>query len=434
MDPATTDENGFAVVSLEKWHEKMVEVLPLNSSGEESCWRWGSEKVAEALSNGGRIVVAKRRRDGVWNIYQKARKTTKKAKTIWSDKPVISEQGTVEVGHLGFKEFGFPKPLGLLYAALAIGSDGDDLVLDFFAGSGTTGHAVINLNREDDGSRKYILVEMGDYFDTVLKPRIEKVVYSPDWKDGKPTTPNGGSSHLFKYIRLESYEDTLNNLEFGEDPLQSATSAVSTALRDEFTMRYMLDVRTRGSSSLLNIDAFKDPTEYKLKIKKPGSDEYKWRNVDLIETFNYLIGLRLNHIDVPRQFAASFKHVEDPDLPEDAETRLDLDGKLKETDQGTWWFRKLEGWIPEDADNPDTGNKLRVLVIWRKLTDDIVKDNAVLDEWLRTQRIEPRSSLEYDLIYVNGTNNLPNVKLDDEHWRVRLIEEEFSRRMWDIED
>ena len=58
-------------------------------------------------------------------------------------------------------------------------------VLDFFAGSGTTGHAVINLNREDDGQRKYVLVEIGDHFDTVLLPRMKKVVYSPDWKDGK---------------------------------------------------------------------------------------------------------------------------------------------------------------------------------------------------------------------------------------------------------
>src|SRR5690606_7799944 len=58
-------------------------------------------------------------------------------------------------------------------------------ILDYFAGSGTTGHAVINLNREDGGDRKFILVEMGAYFHTVLKPRIAKVIYSPDWKDGK---------------------------------------------------------------------------------------------------------------------------------------------------------------------------------------------------------------------------------------------------------
>ena len=89
--------------------------------------------------------------------------------------------------------------------------DNNSYCLDYFAGSGTTGHAVVNLNREDGGKRKYIMVEMGNYFDDVTRPRMQKVVYSKDWKDGKPTSRDG-ISHAFKYIRLESYEDTLNNL------------------------------------------------------------------------------------------------------------------------------------------------------------------------------------------------------------------------------
>ena len=68
----------------------------------------------------------------------------------------------------------------------AASHEANDMILDFFAGSGTTGHAVINLNREDGGRRKFILVEMADYFDTVLLPRIKKVAFSPEWKDGKP--------------------------------------------------------------------------------------------------------------------------------------------------------------------------------------------------------------------------------------------------------
>ena len=87
----------------------------------------------------------------------------------------------------------------------------NSICIDYFAGSGTTCHAIINLNREDEGHRKYILVEMGTYFDTVTKPRIQKVVYSNDWKDGKSLNREG-ISHYFKYMRLESYEDTLNNL------------------------------------------------------------------------------------------------------------------------------------------------------------------------------------------------------------------------------
>ena len=113
---------------------------------------------------------------------------------------------------IGFELNQTPKPLQLNKFFTNYYCDDDDVVLDYFAGSGTTGHAVITLNREDDGKRKYILVEMGDYFDTVLKPRIAKVVYSDSWRDGKPTERDTGISHCFKYIRLESYEDTLNNL------------------------------------------------------------------------------------------------------------------------------------------------------------------------------------------------------------------------------
>ena len=90
--------------------------------------------------------------------------------------------------------------------------DADSVVLDYFAGSGTTGHAIVNLNRADRGRRSYVLVEVGDHFDTVLLPRMKKVVYSSDWKDGKPVSRQG-ISQLFKYIRLESYEDTLESLE-----------------------------------------------------------------------------------------------------------------------------------------------------------------------------------------------------------------------------
>ena len=100
--------------------------------------------------------------------------------------------------------------------------DGVKIVLDYFAGSGTTGHAVINLNREDGGERKFILVEMGEHFDTVLLPRIKKVIYAPEWKAGKPqrmATKEEAerSPRIVKYIRLESYEDALDGIGFDED-------------------------------------------------------------------------------------------------------------------------------------------------------------------------------------------------------------------------
>jgi len=93
--------------------------------------------------------------------------------------------------------------------------DHNALVFDFFAGSGTTAHAVINLNRQDGGRRKYILVEMADYFDTVLLPRIKKVVFSDKWKAGK-AQEGQGISHFCKYYHLEQYEDTLRRARYDD--------------------------------------------------------------------------------------------------------------------------------------------------------------------------------------------------------------------------
>src|SRR3990170_8802311 len=100
----------------------------------------------------------------------------------------------------------------------AAAPDDNAIILDFFAGSGTTAHAVINLNRQDGGRRKYILVEMADYFDTVLLPRIKKVVFSDKWKDGK-AQGGQGISHFVKYYHLEQYEDALRRAKYGEADL-----------------------------------------------------------------------------------------------------------------------------------------------------------------------------------------------------------------------
>ena len=102
----------------------------------------------------------------------------------------------------------YPKPVIFLKKIIACACDYKGIILDYFAGSGTTAHAVINLNREDGGRRKYLLIEMGEYFHTVLLPRIKKIIYSKDWKDGRPVS-HEGSSHFLKYYTLEQYEETL---------------------------------------------------------------------------------------------------------------------------------------------------------------------------------------------------------------------------------
>ena len=143
-------------------------------------------------------------------------------------------RGKTDVIKLGL-EFPYCHPVSLYEELLGAGApDDNDLVLDFFAGSGTTAHAVINLNREDGGKRKYILVEIGDYFDTVLRPRIQKVVYAADWKNGRPMEGSEGSSHAFQYLRLESYEDTLDNLALDTE---AAPVGLFPPERDDYLLR-----------------------------------------------------------------------------------------------------------------------------------------------------------------------------------------------------
>ncbi|GJL86601.1 MAG: hypothetical protein DHS20C03_03100 [Minwuia thermotolerans] len=249
---------------------------------------------------------------------------------------------------------------------------------------------------------------------------------SSDWKDGKPISRDG-LSHTFKYLRLESYEDALNNLALRTSPDLSATGE---DFRRDYMLKYWLDFETKGSPSLLNIETFDDPTDYRLNIKTPGTDEYTDRAVDLVETFNWLIGLHVEHLDRWRSFDAKFKREPDPELPKDETTRLILEGKLTESDAGKWRFRKVEGYTLTTPG--DDTSREKTLVIWRALTGNLEEDNLMLDEWFRKYRLSTQDS-EFDVIYVNGSNNLPNLRQEGESWKVRLLEEAFHQAMWDVE-
>jgi adenine-specific DNA-methyltransferase len=180
-------------------------------------------------------------------------------------------------------EFPYCHPVSLYVQLLgAAATDSNAIICDFFAGSGTNGQAVINLNRADDTQRKYVLVEVGEHFATVLKPRMIKAIYSEDWKDGRPVS-RVGSSHCFKYLQLESYEDALDNIVF-EEPGPQATFQL-----DDYVVNYMLDFETRDSGTLLSVKMLDSPFDYKLK--RHGKDEPL--AVDIAETFNYLIGLHV---------------------------------------------------------------------------------------------------------------------------------------------
>lgn len=276
-----------------------------------------------------------------------------------------------------------PKPTGLVRRIVQIGTNpsNSSVVLDYFAGSGTTGHAVLKQNSEDGGNRRFILVEMGHYFDQILVERICRCLHTPN--------QDKHGSGIIKYIRLESYEDALNNLELKRSNQQGMFLDADAEMREQYVLSYMLDVESRGSQSLLNVEAFRNPDEYKLRVERNG--ETQLVNVDLVETFNWLLGLTVKHIDV---------------IP------IKKDGPA---------VRVVEGTAP---------NGDRVLVLWRNIDQ---MDNDALDKWFEKQDYNTREMV-YDVFYVNGDNNLENLRRPDQTWKVRLIEEEFQRLMFDVED
>ena len=397
-------DDEFVNLLKEKYEKLGFYVLLPMTDGIKTSWRWGFDKIKKDINE---IIIVT---DGnYYSLYKKQRPElgdmpTKKPKSTLYKASYSSGNGTTQLKDLfTVSPFKNPKPKDLIKDFIQISSNKneDDIILDFFAGSGTTAHAVIDLNRDDKGNRKYILCEMGEYFDTVTKPRVQKVIYSKDWKDGKPVSREG-SSHAFKYIRLESYEDTLNNIS-----LKSVSGDFFESARKDYFLNYMMDFEAKESDCLLNLDKFAHPFDYTMKITR--KQECKEQKIDLVETFNYLIGLTVTSNGALQGYDAIFS----------TDSSKPLTATLK-NNGSTYRIKMIEGTNRAGE---------RVLVIWRDLTGDIEKDNAVLDAFFAKKHVNPLD-FEYKTIYVNGDNNLQNVKTEDETWKVVLIESEFKRRMF----
>jgi adenine specific DNA methylase Mod len=301
----------------------------------------------------------------------------------------------------------------LIKRVMVASSEEGDLVIDPFLGSGTTAAVAMKLGR------KWICCEVMDRALQSAIPRLQKVVAGDVYgisRDPDVQWQGGGG---FRYLVIEAYEDTLNNLSINRSAQQQALLEFNTVqgaddLREQYLLRYQLDVESGDSASLFNISAFHDPTAYTLMVKSPGSDESRNVNVDLVETFNWLLGMTVQHIAAPHSFAAAFER--------DGEGRLQLKGRLKQDAAGPWWFRTVTGTTPEGR---------KTLVIWRKLTGDAEQDNLVLETWFRDKQAYSVRDTEFDLIYVNGDSTLENLRTDEEAWKVRLIEEDFQRLMFE---
>ncbi len=250
------------------------------------------------------------------------------------------------------------------------------IVLDSFAGSGTTGHAVINLNRQDGGKRKYILVEMASYFETVLIPRIKKVVFSDDWKDGKPQN-NNGISHFMKYQYLEQYEDALDNLELVPD------KTAPGLFGDDYLLKYFLEFETKGNPSLLNIEHLKKPFSYKLRVNLEEVGEPHEMVVDIPETFHYLLGLKVNKVKVRKNKGKKYLFT------------------LGEKESRT------------------------IAVVWREYDDEWTQVDFKKDKEFIIEELGPWSP---QIVYVNGQSVLTPT-FGDHVVEIRSIEPEFKALM-----
>lgn len=315
--------------------------------------------------------------------------TTKQPTSVYQD----AKKGKADLEGMKL-EFPYCHPISNYEYLIKIGVIKGGTVLDYFAGSGTTAHATIALNRDDPGGRKYILVEQGEYFDTVIKPRIQKVVYSADWKEGKPTKPESGISHCLKVVKLESYEDTLNNLELVRKGAQQnllAEQKTSTKPEDQqayndYLMHYMLELESKDS--LLNVKHFQKPFSYQMNITTDSAGAFERKTIDLVETFNYLIGLNVQYADY--QLDKGY---------------VQITGKLRTGEYTT--------------------------VLWR----DCEKIGyAELDQLLAKLKINPNDG-EYQLIYINGDHNVASKYTtkegEEKQLKVRSIEQTFLKNMFE---
>ncbi len=184
-----------------------------------------------------------------------------------------TSEATKELKNLLGVTFDTAKPTNLIKLLIYVSSRKKDLILDFFAGSGTTAHAVMKLNKEDGGKRKFILVEMADYFETVIIPRIKKIAYSFNWEEGKPKDVDG-IGIFFKYYELEQYEETLANCKYEDGDL------FTIPRRDPY-QEYVF-MKDEKMLKALEIDYENN------KVKVDLSKLYS--NIDIAETLSNLTG------------------------------------------------------------------------------------------------------------------------------------------------
>ena len=355
-------------ISLEREDSTDIEMTPKLSNGDDGRGRWGKDTVKERINE---LIVRKVSGRNEYDVFQMdfmdidGEVKRIKPKSFWYDKSFSSDFATKNYKSImGQIEFKNPKSQEFIKYVLTQSLASNEFSLDFFAGSGTTGHAVLNLNRDDGGNRKFILVEMDNYFDTILKPRIQKVIFSNNWKNGEPQDNNGSKKQIIKYQTLEQYEDSLNNIDFKEPSTLAKKSK-------DYKIKYMLEFETKQSNVFLNLSDLNNPFNYKLKIEK--NNEIKEYNVDLIETFNYIYGIEVKSIQKKQDKTVNYVIVK---------------GQRNEKD---------------------------IVIIWRDKSDNFnpEQDKEFIEKEILTE--------EFDEILINGSSLVKDVKSIDEIFKKNML-------------
>lgn len=191
LNPNNVDKHGLFHISLEKDSEHYIEVMPLISNGIQTVWRWGKEE--KSRKNLNINIKGKRKQDGTYMIVEKYRDENVMVKNIWQDTKFRTENGSIQIrdlfGEKGF--FPYPKPFEIPSVLAMTCCDEDDIILDFFSGSATTAHAVMQLNAEDGGNKKFIMVQLPEVCDE--KSEAYKAGYNTICDIGKERIRRAGA-------------------------------------------------------------------------------------------------------------------------------------------------------------------------------------------------------------------------------------------------
>ena len=228
--------------------------------------------------------------EGKWNsckICKNKNQVTIEYLLPATDNIQIDSNWTDIAGYTSSWKFSTENAESLLKRIVISTSNESNIICDYFLGSGTTTAVAHKLNR------KWIGVELGEHFWNVIIPRMKQVLFydqtgiskEKDIKENYNKNKAGGS---FKYQMLEQYEDVLDNLDLKEN------KDAEEFFKDEYLLKYFIDFETRDNSSLLNIEKLKTPFGYKIKVNFEEVGEPEETIVDIPETFNYLLGLKVN--------------------------------------------------------------------------------------------------------------------------------------------